>query len=34
MYIKKEISSIYKAKCLLETNSTGKYTKNYFVCLY
>ena len=32
MYRKKEISSIYKAKCLLETNPSGKYYKKLF-CL-
>ena len=32
MYRKKEISSIYKAKCLLEANPSGKYYKKLF-CL-
>ena len=31
-YRKKEISSIYKAKCLLEANPSGKYYKKLF-CL-
>ena len=32
MYRKEEISSIYKVKCLLETNPSGKYYKKLF-CL-
>ena len=34
MYREKEISSIHKAQCLLKTNPSGKYTKNYFIYLY